>query len=348
MVVAEQVMVDDEVRVQRETSGLLGALAQLLAGVAATIVALKGHDLAMMIRALGTVSGSIFVYRGLGSLGRLRWGPGWDMALWCSAVWLVLVGGSSLLAPVLPLAEGLDSAATLREPVFARPDLFSDHPLGTDGLGLDLLSRVIYGARLSLTVSLTAVLVGVIVGGAIGIVAGYLGGITDRGVSLGVDAWLAFPPLILLLTLAQAVGRGSKGLMIGLALVAIPTNVRLARATTQSLARRGFIRSAEAIGTLRRQILMRELAPPVAISLLSYSVAVVASLIVAEASLSFLGLGVAPPTPSWGLMIAEGQNGRIEEVPHLVAVPGTVLLLTVVSLNLVGDRLRRRWDVGGG
>src|SRR5699024_6635497 len=103
-------------------------------------------------------------------------------------------------------------------------------------------------------------------------------------------------------------------------------------------------RAAEAIGTLRRRILLRELAPTVAISLLTYSMAVVASLIVAEASLSFLGLGVTPPTPSWGLMVAEGQNGRIEQVPHIVAVPGLTLLLTVVSLNIVGDRVRRRWD----
>src|SRR5699024_4605229 len=125
-----------------------------------------------------------------------------------------------------PLSEGLDSSATLGEPVFARPNLFSSHPLGTDGLGLDLLTRVVYGARLSLAMSLMAVVVGMLIGGGIGIIAGYFGGFTDRGIGLGVDAWLAFPPLILLLTIAQGIGRGAGGLVLGLALIAIPTNIR--------------------------------------------------------------------------------------------------------------------------
>lgn len=329
-----------------------GRLRNALLGAALTVVGiLLGfagttwlRDASMVVRVALVLASVIVFYQGLLRLSRALAGPGFDLSFWLAVFWLVLIIGVALLAPFLPFGEAEDTSKTLLKPPFDRPDLFSDQPLGTNNFGLDMLSRVVNGARASLTVAVVAVVVGVVVGGAIGVVAGYRRGYTDRTVGIFNNTLLAFPPLVLLLALSAVLDPSVRTLAIGLSILAIPINVRLARAATMQLSRREFVEAARAMGATRRRILIRELVPNVVPTLISYGMIVVAVMIVAEASLSFLGLGIKQPAPSWGNMIAEGQQGVFEANPHIVLVPGIVLFLTVFSFNLVGEKLHARWD----
>ena len=193
------------------------------------------------------------------------------------------------------------------------------------------------------------VLIGLVVGGLIGMISGYLGGKVDWALGILNNTLLAFPPLVLLLALATVMERDARNIAIALGILAIPVNVRLARANTLAVAEQGFVTAARAMGASRRRVLFKELLPNVAPPLVSYGLVLMALLIVAESSLSYLGLGVQPPNPSWGNMIAEGNGGQFENYPHVVLVPGLVVFLTVFAFNLVGGRARSRWDrVGGG
>jgi peptide/nickel transport system permease protein len=185
-----------------------------------------------------------------------------------------------------------------------------------------------------------------VLGGTFGLISGYLRGWTDSLVGIVTNVLLAFPPLVLLLALAAVLPRTARNQALTLSILVIPVNVRLARASTLAFSQREFVLAAKAIGAKRRRIMVSELLPNVLVPLLSYAFIVLAVLIVAEASLSFLGLGIPQPAPTWGNMIAEGRNGVFEQYPHLVFVPATALFLTVLSFNLVGERLRLRFTSG--
>ncbi|MGI6873427.1 MULTISPECIES: ABC transporter permease [Amycolatopsis] len=265
------------------------------------------------------------------------------LGVWPAVVWLGIVAFAAALADVLPLPEGRDPARALDEPILQGVDLFSAHPLGTDRQGLDVLTGVVFGARVSLVVGLGAAALGLVVGGLLGVVAGYYRGKVDGVLNLGNDALLAFPPLVLLLALASVVHPAVGTTTIVLGVLAVPTFFRIARANTMVYAQRPFVFAARALGARGSRILFRELVPNVALSALSYAFIVVAVLVVAEASLSFLGLGIQRPEPTWGNMIAAGQQD-FRDHPHLVFGPGAVLFLTVLALNRVGDWTRRHWD----
>lgn len=289
---------------------------------------------------IGVVVGGVALRRLL----ILRWGSdGPDLGLILCAVWLLLLLLAAVFADWLPLAEARSPADALQAPTLARPDLFSVHPLGTDRQGLDLLAGVIYGARLSLLVGLGAVLLGAVVGGTLGLIAGYRGGVVDRALSLLGDALLAFPPLILLMGLASAMEVNAGSIMLGLAVLVVPTNLRLARANARSYREREFVVAAQAIGAKTRRIISREIVPNTILVISAYGLVMVAVLIIAEASLSFLGLSVGRPEPTWGNMIAAGQE-EFRRIPHLVFVPAIALALTIYSLNRVGDAARARWE----
>ncbi|WP_159920611.1 ABC transporter permease [Rhodococcus sp. WAY2] len=260
-----------------------------------------------------------------------------------SVGWLAVEVFVALLADFLPLAEGRNPSLTLDAPILQPPQILSGHPLGTDRQGLDILSGVIYGARTSLVVGFGAVLLGVVVGGVLGLTAGYYRGKVDAALNFLNDALLAFPPLILLLALSSVVRPNMKNVTLVLGVLAIPAFFRLTRANTMAYSQRNFVLAARALGARSSRILARELTPNVLASTLAYAFVVVAVLIVAESSLSFLGLSIQRPEPTWGNMIASGQND-LEKHPHLVFVPGVVLFLTVLSLNRIGDWAQRRWD----
>ncbi|WP_217251009.1 ABC transporter permease [Streptomyces sp. AC602_WCS936] len=323
----------------------------LLVGVGLTVVGLvllvfgaTTPQLVTPAKAAVALLGLGLLFAGASRLGK-RWaGPGFDVVFWFGAGWLLLLGLAILCAPWLPLAEDRDVASTVAEPVFATPTFTGAHPLGTNAFGLDLLARSLYGARSSLLISLSAVALGTVIGGAIGMVAGYFQKTVDRAVGIATNSLLAVPPLILLIALATVLEPHLRNVAFSLALLTIPGMVRLARATTMAYANREFVVAARAMGATRSRILLRELLPNVLLPVLSLAVVMISVLIVAEASLSFLGLGIQPPEPTWGNMIAEGEGQVFEEHPHIVLVPGAFLFLTVFAFNIVGEKARGRWD----
>ncbi|WP_198588012.1 ABC transporter permease [Geodermatophilus chilensis] len=306
------------------------------------MAALRGANGWLQLTAV--VAGLALAHVGAGRLLRRRFGSGFDLTSWLCTIWLVLLVLAALLAPVLPLGEHKDIASTLDAPVFARPDLLSEYPLGTNNFGLDLLSRVLHGARASLVVALGAVAVGLVIGAGLGIVAGFFRKVTDAVIGIFTNSLLAVPPLILLIALATVLEPNLRNLAFALSLLALPSIIRMARASTLTFAQREFVLAARAMGASRLRIMTRELLPNVLLPLLSYAMVMISVLIVAEASLSFLGLGIQPPEPSWGNMIAEGEGNAFEQHPHIVLVPGVVLFLTVFSLNLLGEKARKRFD----
>ncbi len=316
-------------------------------GVAAVLLVVAGttwlSSAAMAVRTVLTLAGLLTAYRALAIAVRIRH-PHADVGMWLASTWLALLVTTALIAPWLPLGEHKDTVKGLREKPFLRPDLLSEHPLGTNNYGLDLLARVVYGARATLLMALFAAAVGVVVGGLIGMIAGYLRGTTEWSIGILNNTMLAFPPLVLLLALATVMKHDPRNIAVALGILAIPINIRLARANTLAVAEQGFVTAARAMGAGRRRVLFRELLPNVAPPLVSYALILMAVLVVAEASLSYLGLGVQAPNPSWGNMIAEGNGGVFEKNPHVVLVPGTVVFLTVFAFNLVGGRARQRWD----
>lgn len=263
-----------------------------------------------------------------------------DLVLWLAVVWLVLIVGAALLAPLLPLGNAEDSVKALAAPTYA-PPLSPGHLLGTNNYGLDLLARTVYGARTSLAIALVAVVVGTTVGGLIGIVAGFFRGAADSVIGVLANALLAVPPLVLLIALGSVLDANIRNIGLALALLTIPSMIRLARATTITFVQRDFVIAARAMGATRARLMVRELLPNVLLPLLSLAVVMISMLIVAEASLSFLGLGISPPHPTWGNMIAEGQDGVMERHPFIVLVPGIALFLTVFAFNLLGERVQQ-------
>lgn len=262
---------------------------------------------------------------------------------WLALVWITLVVAGAVLADFLPLHP---PNATNIPTMLQTPLETLQHPLGTDGLGRDLLSRVIFGSRVSLIVAAVAVVIGFSVGGLIGLLVGYFRGKGDTIIMGLVDVALAFPALVLLLTVIAVVGRSLTTIAATVGILAIPIYTRVARANTMAVASREFVTAAKAMGAKTTRVLFREVAPNVALPLSAYALVTVGVIIVVEGALAFLGLSVEMPTPTWGAIINEGRR-HLASAPHVSAVPSVVMFLTVISVNLVGDRLRQRFDVKG-
>jgi peptide/nickel transport system permease protein len=265
------------------------------------------------------------------------------VGLWIGLSWVGLVLLLAIFADLLPIADPNVNIGRSRMHPFDSFQL--NEILGTDANGRSVLSRLIFGARTSLLVSTASVLFGLVIGGAIGLVAGYLRGLMDRVVGLLTDTLLAFPGLIILLALAATMGPGIRTLVIGLTLVAVPQFARVGRANAIRSANREFVQAARLMGAKPRRVLSREILPNIVPPLLAYAVVVIATLIVAEASLSYLGVGIRPPAPSWGGMISDGQD-ELRRNPQLVLIPSAVLFITVYAFNLIGDWARSKFDIG--
>jgi peptide/nickel transport system permease protein len=257
---------------------------------------------------------------------------------WMAVGWTLLVLAAAALADLLPLPSPTDMDMLGRRAPFS-----ALHWLGTDALGRDELSRLIYGARISLTVGLCAPIIGLVIGGALGMLAGYFRGRFETLVVGSMDVLLAFPPLILALAVTAYLGQSLLNLTCILGALGIPAFMRVARASTLTLARREFVIAAQALGATHARILLRELLPNVLLPLLAFFLLGVAVTIVVEGALSFLGLGVPPPISSWGSMIGEGRES-LEIAPRLAFIPAVAMFLTVLSFNLVGDTLRALTD----
>lgn len=275
-------------------------------------------------------------------LGRSR-GARKGPVFWLCVAWIGLVVFGAVFASVLPIAspDALDPFKRL-EPVGT-----SGHLLGTDNLGRDVLSRIIYGSRVSLIVGLTAFVVGIVIGGGLGMVAGHVGGRLERVITWLMDVLLSFPALVLLIALVAFAGHSLLHIALALGFLSIPVFARLSRATTLATADRDFVKAARCAGLSPMRILRREILPNVLPGLFAYGLIAMGATIVVEGSLSFLGLSVSAPTPSWGGLISAGQS-LLQSNPGLVLIPSAVLCLTVLAFNLAGDTLRRGTTEGRG
>jgi peptide/nickel transport system permease protein len=217
------------------------------------------------------------------------------------------------------------------------------HLLGTDDLGRDVLSRMIYGSRVSIEVGVIAVGIAVTLGVTLGLLAGYKSGLADDVVMRIVDALQAFPGLILALGISAALGPGIGNAMIAIGVVATPAIARLTRAQSLSVREREFVQAAKVIGASPFAIIVRHIWPNVTAPIIVQATLLVGTAIVTEAGLSFLGVGVVPPTPSWGSMIRIGSQ-YLEVAPWIAFAPGFAIFATVLAFNFVGDGLRRALD----
>jgi peptide/nickel transport system permease protein len=217
------------------------------------------------------------------------------------------------------------------------------HPLGTDGNGNDTLSRLLYGGRASLLIATTVNLLGLLIGGTLGALSGQIGGTVDTVIMRLLDVLIAFPSLVLTLAVAQALGPSMRNTILALAFFSIPAFARVARAAVLRLRTLPFMAAADLCGTPRWRVLFRHLAPNIAPQVITFGMLGMGIVIIIEGALSFLGLGVPRPNPSWGNMIADGQQS-LSATPGLVLWPSLALLITVLSFNLLGENLRVRWS----
>ena len=239
-----------------------------------------------------------------------------------------------LLAPYDPLLQDLGSR--LRPPS-------PEHWLGTDSLGRDIASRILYGARISLIIGVVVVASAGVVGTTIGLIAGYAGGLVDEALMRLTEVFLAFPALILAMAIAGALGPSLTNAIIAIAAVSWAVYARLTRGQILSLRQREFVEAARAIGASRVRIVWHHLLPNVLAPLMIQASFDLGSSIIAAAGLSFIGFGAQPPTPEWGVMISEGRN-YISTQPWLSLFPGLAILFAVGSFNLLGDGLRDAFD----
>jgi peptide/nickel transport system permease protein len=291
---------------------------------------------------LGTgVAAGTYTAAAVAANGRRR-SVGGMLSVGASLLWIAAVVFGAIFADLLPLA---DPAKV--KPVDRLQGPSWEHLFGTDNLGRDLFSRAVYGARVSLVVGVVSVIIGLAVGGALGVAAGYLRGRFDTFISWLMDVLLSFPSLVLLMAIVAFTGGGLRNICLALGFLAIPIYARLARAHAMSVSSEEFVVAARAGGSTRMRVLRREIVPNILPALSAYGLVAMSLAIVVEGSLSFLGLSVSTPTPSWGGLIASGQS-FIRQSWTWVVFPAAVLCLTVLSLNVVGERLRRRFEVGGG
>lgn len=264
--------------------------------------------------------------------------PHWGLALGALLVLLAVL--AALMAPIL---APYDPAEQQLERRLEPPS--TTHLLGLDELGRDILSRLLFGARVSVGVGLTVVLLAGALGSLIGSISGYLGGRTDALLMRVTDVFMAFPGILLAIALVAVLGPALRNVVIALVTIGWVGYARLVRAQVLQVREREFVSAARASGTGDASILVRHILPNVLPMLVVQSSLGMAAAILAEAGLSFLGLGIQPPTPSWGAMINAGR-GHLLDAPHLALFPGIAILVTVMGLNFLGDGLVDSLDPG--
>jgi peptide/nickel transport system permease protein len=253
--------------------------------------------------------------------------------LWAGAALVVLV---LLIALFGPLVTPYDPTTLRLEQRLERPSLA--HPLGLDELGRDILSRMVYGARISVGVGLSVVILAGLMGTLLGAISGYAGGRVDTLLMRLTDVFLAFPGILLAIALVAVLGPALRHVVLALVVIGWVGYARLVRGQVLQIKEQEFVTAARAAGVKAPRIVLRHILPNVLPALLVSASLGMAGAILAEASLSFLGLGIQPPTPSWGAMINAGRS-HLLDAPHLALFPGIAILLTVMGLNFLGDGL---------
>ncbi len=246
-----------------------------------------------------------------------------------------------LVAVFAPLLAPYDYAAQDLMSSFEPPSW--KHPLGTDDFGRDILSRIIYGARVSLQVGVFAVFIAMMSGGALGAIAGYYGGRIDGAIMRGMDILLSIPQILLAIAIAAALGPGLLNLTIAVGVAALPTFARVVRGAVLSIVGQEYIEAAQCMGASDAWIIIRHILPNCSAPIIVQSTIRVAQAILAAAALSFLGLGIEPPYPEWGGMLA-GARGYVRDYAYMTVFPGLAIMITIMALNFVGDGLRDAMD----
>lgn len=264
-----------------------------------------------------------------------------NVAVVLSLLWLGLLLLLVVVRPLLPIP---DPAVSDYANIAVPPGRSSAHILGTDEIGRDILSRLITGAQVSLLVGFGAVALAVLIGGTLGVLAGYFRGWLGLVIGAVIDIQLAFPTLVALIALVVFLGPGLFTIICGIGIVTAPAVARVARSATVTYAAREFVVAAKGTGAGHWRIIRREVLPNVVVPVLAYAMVMLAVAIVAEGSLSFLGLGVPPPSSSWGSMMGSGRS-ELATHPHIVMLPALAMMLTLLALNFLAEQFSRRFDI---
>ena len=262
-----------------------------------------------------------------------------DHAALAGAGFLLFIVIVALLAPLL---APMDPDATNLAQRLLPPGI-PGHPLGTDELGRDMLSRLMWGGRISLVVGFAAVLTAMSAGVVIGLVSGYVGGWVDTVIMRLIDILMAFPSLLLAIAVVASLGPGLRNSMLAVSIVGIPYYVRIVRSSVLTLRNQEFVQAARVVGASDGRIIVRHILSNSLAPLMVAATLDVGWMIMAAAGLSFLGLGAQPPTAEWGVMLSAGRQ-QIRNAPHLSIVPGLMIFLVVLALNFLGDGLRDATD----
>lgn len=259
------------------------------------------------------------------------------IAMMFLVVLLFVTVAGPLIAPYDPIRQNYNNTNV-------RPN--AEHVFGTDNFGRDIFSRVLVGANLSLSIGFFSVVFGLLVGVALGVIAGYFGGVIDEVIMRSVDILLAFPGILLAILIVSVLGSTITNVIIALIIFSIPTFARLSRSAVLSVKFLDYILAAHALGARPLRIILSHILPNIISPVIVYSTLRMATAILSGATLSFLGLGVSPPTPEWGLMVSAGLP-FIRIHPHIIFFPGLAIFLTVLAINLLGDALRDVLDPKG-
>ncbi len=257
-------------------------------------------------------------------------------------VGLILVVIIILVAIVTPLVDHYDPQLDSNLAI-SRQSPSAAHPLGTDMIGRDVLRRILHGTRISLAVALATMVIGSFLSTAIGIIAGYFGGMVDTVIQRIGELMQAFPGIPLAITIVAIFGPGLWNTVLAITIVGIPGGMRVARAVTLSLKTREYVDAARALGASNTQIIMQHVVPNLLPYIIVGATLGVGGVILNAAALGFLGLGAQPPTPEWGVMIADAVK-FLRQSPHMTLFPGLAIIITVLGFNLLGDGLRDALD----
>ena len=275
-------------------------------------------------------------------LGRVR-------ALWAVIRRKPLGAASAALIALIVLTAIFADVLAPYDPLAAQPEIRLsppswEHPFGTDDIGRDVFSRIIYGSRISLWVGLLAVGIGTVAGMIIGLLCGYCEGRTDLLLQRIMDGIQAIPGLVLALAIVSVLTPNTTNAMLAIAMVIIPGNSRIVRGAVLAAKQNRYVEAAHAIGCRHPRIILSHILPNVTAPILVVASIWLGNAILIEASLSFLGVGTQPPTPSWGLMLSSSGRAFMEQAPWLALFPGLAISLSVLGFNLFGDTLRDAWD----
>lgn len=261
------------------------------------------------------------------------------LRLWVPVGVLILILAICFL---LPLVVTLPSATSGNIIYNNEPPFSPGHILGTDVQGVDIFSQLVYGGQVAFEVGISVTVIGIAIGGTLGVIAAYFGGWVDAVISRVFDILIAFPALVLALVIAEGLGPTEMHVIWALAVFGIPAVGRVARGATLTIRGLPFMTAARLAGTRRWRIIARHVVPNIMPNIVTFSLLGLGIIIILEGALDFLGYGIQRPTPSWGNMIANGQQ-ILSAQPEYVLIPSIALLITVAALNMLGDALRERW-----